>query len=58
MATQSLATYEGTAFVYSCSADDALRHPYCAQFHNAADEPSAPNTITIPIDDNTKVGVA
>ena len=24
------------------------------QFHNPADEPSAPSTITIPIDDNTK----
>lgn len=39
-----------------CSADEALRHPYCAQFHNPADEPSALSIITIPIDDNTKVG--
>lgn len=38
------------------SAEEALRHPYCAQFHNPDDEPSAPGIITIPIDDNTKVG--
>ena len=37
------------------SPEDALRHPYCAQFHNPQDEPTAPATITIPIDDNTKV---
>ncbi|GAB4820389.1 hypothetical protein N2152v2_007435 [Parachlorella kessleri] len=40
------------------SADEALRHPFCAQFHNAADEPSAPNIITIPIDDNTKYSIS
>lgn len=38
------------------SPEEALRHPYCAQFHNPHDEPVAPGTITIPIDDNTKVG--
>ena len=38
------------------SPEEALRHPYCAQFHNPHDEPTAPATITIPIDDNTKVG--
>lgn len=27
----------------------------CLQFHNPHDEPVAPGTITIPIDDNTKV---
>ena len=37
------------------SAEDALRHPYVAQFHAAHDEPSAPGIITIPINDNTKV---
>ncbi|KAL6781335.1 FAP352 [Auxenochlorella protothecoides x Auxenochlorella symbiontica] len=36
------------------SAEEALRHPYCLPFHNLVDEPVAPNTITIPIDDNTK----
>lgn len=40
------------------SPEEALRHPYCAQFHNPHDEPVAPATITIPIDDNTKVGLA
>ena len=39
------------------SAEEALRHPYCAQFHNPHDEPVALATITIPIDDNTKVGI-
>lgn len=37
------------------TAEDALRHPYCAQFHNPANEPSAMRLITIPINDNTKV---
>lgn len=40
------------------SAEEALRHPYCAQFHNPADEPCATGTITIPIDDNTKYSIA
>ena len=40
------------------SAEDALRHPFCAQFHNPADEPVATSMITIPIDDNTKYTIA
>jgi len=40
------------------SAEEALRHPYCAQFHNPVDEPMAQTTITIPIDDNTKYTIA
>ena len=36
------------------SAEEALAHPYVASFHNEADEPSHPEIITIPIDDNTK----
>ena len=40
------------------SAEEALRHPYCAQFHNPADEPVATSMITIPIDDNTKYTIA
>lgn len=36
------------------SAEEALAHPYVAQFHAPADEPAAPGVITIPIDDNTK----
>jgi mitogen-activated protein kinase 15 len=40
------------------SAEEALRHPYCAQFHNAEDEPVAPSPITIPIDDNTKLSIS
>lgn len=40
------------------SPEEALRHPYCAQFHNPHDEPVAPATITIPIDDNTKYSIS
>ena len=40
------------------SPEEALRHPYCAQFHNPHDEPVAGGTITIPIDDNTKYSIA
>lgn len=39
------------------TAEEALRHPYVAQFHNEADEPSHPTTITIPIDDNHKYSI-
>jgi mitogen-activated protein kinase 15 len=37
------------------TAREALRHPFVAQFHSPADEPSAAGIITIPIDDNVKV---
>ena len=40
------------------TAEEALRHPYVAQFHNPADEPESEKVVTIPIDDNTKRGVA
>ncbi|KAI7839890.1 hypothetical protein COHA_006370 [Chlorella ohadii] len=40
------------------SPEEALRHPYCAQFHNPHDEPVAPGVITIPIDDNTKYSIS
>jgi len=36
---------------------EALRHPYMAQFHNPADEPTCNHVITIPIDDNTKYSI-
>eukprot|EP01026_Neomeris_dumetosa_P026671 TRINITY_DN2174_c0_g1_i1.p1 TRINITY_DN2174_c0_g1~~TRINITY_DN2174_c0_g1_i1.p1 ORF type:complete len:442 (+),score=47.93 TRINITY_DN2174_c0_g1_i1:314-1639(+) len=36
------------------SAEEALRHPYVRQFHNAADEPVRRHPILIPIDDNVK----
>eukprot|EP00793_Prasinoderma_coloniale_P003238 PRCOL_00005873-RA len=39
------------------SAEEALRHPYVAQFHNPADEPACDRIITIPIDDNTKYSI-
>lgn len=39
------------------TAEEALRHPYLAQFHNPADEPVCHHTITIPIDDNTKYNI-
>ncbi len=37
------------------TAEQALRHPYVAQFHSPSEEPSAPHVITISIDDNVKV---
>jgi len=36
------------------TADDALRHPYVAQFHNVDEEPIASRPVQIAIDDNTK----
>lgn len=39
-----------------CTAEEALAHPYVAEFHNEADEPSYPNgPITISISDNKKL---
>ena len=35
-------------------AEEALRHPYVAAFHNPAEEPTCPKIIRIPIGDNTK----
>mmetsp|Transcript_50889 Transcript_50889/g.162889 ORF Transcript_50889/g.162889 Transcript_50889/m.162889 type:complete len:366 (+) Transcript_50889:175-1272(+) len=40
------------------TAEEALRHPYVAQFHNPADETVCDHVITIPIDDNTKYSIA
>ena len=40
------------------SPSEALKHPYVAQFHNEADEPSARKTYVLPISDNTKYTVA
>ena len=37
--------------------EQALRHPYVAQFHDAANEPVAPHVIVLPISDNTKYTV-
>jgi len=34
------------------TADQALKHPYVAQFHNPDDEPVCTKKINIPIDDN------
>eukprot|EP01070_Trichotokara_eunicae_P008615 Trichotokara_eunicae@DN5822_c0_g1_i2.p1 len=39
------------------SAEEALRHPYVAQFHNLEDEPVCGRVITIPIDDNHKYDI-
>jgi len=42
--------------VKRCSAEDALRHPYVAEFHNPSDEPAYPHgPIKIAIDDNKKL---
>uniref|UniRef100_A0A7S0RHL1 Mitogen-activated protein kinase n=1 Tax=Pyramimonas obovata TaxID=1411642 RepID=A0A7S0RHL1_9CHLO len=40
------------------NAEEALRHPYVAQFHNPADEPYCEHVITIPINDNTKYSIS
>jgi len=34
------------------SAEEALQHPYVAQFHNPEEEPNCTKKIHIPIDDN------
>ena len=39
------------------SPEQALRHPYVAQFHNTPDEPSAGKVFVLPISDNTKYTV-
>lgn len=39
------------------SADDALKHPYVAAFHNSRDEPCAPHPITISLPDDTRYTV-
>jgi len=39
------------------SCEQALRHPYVAQFHNAEDEPVCTRRINIPIDDNQKFSI-
>jgi len=36
------------------TAEEALSHPYVAQFHDPATEPRCSRVITIPINDNTK----
>jgi len=42
--------------VKRCAAEDALRHPYVAEFHNPSDEPAYPHgPIKIAIDDNKKL---
>ncbi|KAG2424506.1 hypothetical protein HYH02_015176 [Chlamydomonas schloesseri] len=40
------------------TAEQALRHPYVAQFHNLADEPVCNRIIVLPISDNTKYTVS
>ena len=39
------------------TAEQALRHPYVAQFHNPEDEPNCNRKINIPIDDNQKFSI-
>uniref|UniRef100_A0A7S0VD35 Mitogen-activated protein kinase n=1 Tax=Polytomella parva TaxID=51329 RepID=A0A7S0VD35_9CHLO len=39
------------------TAEQALRHPYVAQFHNSAEEPVCGRTLVLPISDNTKYTV-
>lgn len=34
------------------TAEEALKHPYVAQFHNPDDEPVCEKKIDIPFDDN------
>lgn len=37
------------------TAEQALSHPYFAQFHNLDDEPVSDRVITLMIDDNQKI---
>lgn len=39
------------------TAEQALKHPYVAQFHNPDDEPICTKRINIPIDDNQKFAI-
>lgn len=39
------------------TAEQALKHPYVAQFHNPDDEPVCGKIIYIPVDDNTKLSM-
>ena len=39
------------------TADQALAHPYVAQFHNPEEEPVCTKKIFIPIDDNQKFSI-
>lgn len=40
------------------SAEQALAHPYLAQFHNADDEPSCDHPIRISMDDDTRFSIS
>ncbi len=40
------------------SADEALRHPYVAQFHDADNEPCCSRPVVIDINDNHKYSIA
>ncbi|EFA77663.1 extracellular response kinase [Heterostelium album PN500] len=40
------------------TAEEALEHPFVAQFHNTADEPSVERIIKIPIDDSQKFPIS
>ena len=39
------------------TAEQALKHPYVAQFHNPDEEPVCNKKINIPIDDNQKFSI-
>jgi len=39
------------------TAEQALKHPYVAQFHNPDEEPVCTKKINIPIDDNQKFSI-
>lgn len=40
------------------TADEALKHPYLAQFHNPDDEPVLTKPVQIPIDDNKRLTIS
>lgn len=40
------------------SAQEAIKHPYVAKFHDPANEPTLDAPVRIPIDDNTKFSIA
>ena len=59
----SNASAEGLDMLRSCllfnpdkriTAEDSLRHPYVAKFHNTEDEPESEKAVELKVDDNKK----
>jgi len=59
---QNLKTYSKKLLTFNpdkrITVEQALEHPYVAQFHNPAEEITCDKTITMPINDNKKLSVS